>query len=126
MGDLAQSGTGLGRGIHMVRFSRIHPPSIHAEFENTLIQIFPINVVGQQRYGANVWTGDVGSSWETLRNQVPAGLNFCVANLPEGPHTGLGIQILGRGIHMVRFSRIHPPSVHPHPFGVCGTAALRG
>jgi alpha-D-xyloside xylohydrolase len=26
---------------------------------------------GQQRYGANTWSGDVGSSWESLRNQVP-------------------------------------------------------
>ena len=41
----------LGRGIHMVRFSRIHPPSIHAEFENTLIQVFPINVTGFGRIG---------------------------------------------------------------------------
>lgn len=39
--------------------------------------------VGQQRYGANVWTGDVGSSWEALRNQVPAGLNFSLCGMPH-------------------------------------------
>lgn len=38
---------------------------------------------GQQRYGANVWSGDVGSSWESLRNQVPAGLNFSICGLPH-------------------------------------------
>lgn len=38
---------------------------------------------GQQRYGANVWSGDVGSSWETLRKQVPAGLNFTLAGNPN-------------------------------------------
>lgn len=31
---------------------------------------------GMQRYGANVWSGDIASTWEVLRNQVPAGLNF--------------------------------------------------
>ena len=39
--------------------------------------------LGQQRYGANVWSGDVGSSWETLRNQVPAGLNFSLCGMPH-------------------------------------------
>ena len=39
--------------------------------------------IGQQRYGANVWSGDVGSSWETLRAQVPAGLNFSLCGMPH-------------------------------------------
>lgn len=38
---------------------------------------------GQQRYGANVWSGDVGSSWESLRNQVVAGLNFTLTGNPN-------------------------------------------
>jgi alpha-D-xyloside xylohydrolase len=38
---------------------------------------------GQQRYGANVWSGDIGSSWETLRNQIPAGLNFTLTGNPN-------------------------------------------
>lgn len=38
---------------------------------------------GQQRYGANVWSGDVGSSWESLRNQIPAGLNFTLTGNPN-------------------------------------------
>ena len=33
---------------------------------------------GQQRYGANTWSGDVTSSWSALRNQISAGLNFSV------------------------------------------------
>lgn len=39
--------------------------------------------VGQQRYGANVWSGDVASSWENLRKQVPAGLNFSLCGMPH-------------------------------------------
>jgi len=37
---------------------------------------------GQQRYGASTWSGDVNSSWQSLRNQVPAGLNFSLSAIP--------------------------------------------
>lgn len=38
---------------------------------------------GQQRTGANTWSGDVGSSWESLRKQIPAGLNFSMTGNPN-------------------------------------------
>jgi alpha-D-xyloside xylohydrolase len=37
---------------------------------------------GQQRYGANTWSGDVVASWEALRNQISAGLNFSLCGIP--------------------------------------------
>jgi alpha-D-xyloside xylohydrolase len=37
---------------------------------------------GQQHYGANTWSGDVTSSWDALRNQISAGLNFSLSNIP--------------------------------------------
>jgi alpha-D-xyloside xylohydrolase len=37
---------------------------------------------GQQRYGANTWSGDVTASWNTLRNQISAGLNFSLSGIP--------------------------------------------
>lgn len=37
---------------------------------------------GQQRYGANTWSGDVIASWNTLRNQISAGLNFSLCGIP--------------------------------------------
>jgi len=37
---------------------------------------------GQQRYGSITWSGDVNSSWQTLRNQIPAGLNFSMSAIP--------------------------------------------
>ncbi|WP_159523603.1 glycoside hydrolase family 31 protein [Sunxiuqinia indica] len=37
---------------------------------------------GQQRYGANSWSGDVVASWEHLKDQIPAGLNFSLSGIP--------------------------------------------
>jgi len=39
--------------------------------------------LGEQRYGAAVWSGDTGSSWDTLRRQIPGGLNFTVTGNPN-------------------------------------------
>jgi len=38
---------------------------------------------GQQRYGSNTWSGDVQSNWNSLRNQVTAGLNFALTGNPN-------------------------------------------
>jgi alpha-D-xyloside xylohydrolase len=37
---------------------------------------------GAQRYAAAAWSGDIGNDWETLRRQIPAGLNFAASGLP--------------------------------------------
>ena len=37
---------------------------------------------GQQRYGANTWSGDVTSSWQALKQQIPTGLNFSLSGIP--------------------------------------------
>ena len=38
---------------------------------------------GQQHYGSNMWSGDVASSWEMLRNQIPCGLSFSLTGNPN-------------------------------------------
>ena len=37
---------------------------------------------GQQRYAAATWSGDVAARWEDLRNQISAGMNFCISGIP--------------------------------------------
>lgn len=37
---------------------------------------------GSQRYGALVWSGDVDSTFRSLRRQVPAGLNMGLSGIP--------------------------------------------
>ena len=38
---------------------------------------------GQQHYGSNMWSGDIASSWDMLRKQVPAGLSFSLTGDPN-------------------------------------------
>ena len=38
---------------------------------------------GQQHYGSNMWSGDVASSWDMLRKQVPAGMSFSLTGNPN-------------------------------------------
>ena len=37
---------------------------------------------GSQRYGVALWSGDIQSTWESLRLQVPAGLNMGLSGIP--------------------------------------------
>ena len=37
---------------------------------------------GIQRYGAALWSGDVGNDWETFRRQITAGLGMQAAGIP--------------------------------------------
>jgi len=37
---------------------------------------------GQQRAGANTWSGDIDADWETLEKQISAGLNFSACAIP--------------------------------------------
>lgn len=38
--------------------------------------------LGEQRYAAATWSGDIGYDWDTLRRQIPAGLNMMAAGHP--------------------------------------------
>lgn len=49
---------------------------------------------GQQRYGANTWTGDVQATWDVLHRQIPAGLNFSLTGIPHW-NTDIGGFFLG-------------------------------
>ena len=37
---------------------------------------------GQQRNAAITWSGDTHGTWDTLRRQIPAGLNFSLSGIP--------------------------------------------
>ena len=37
---------------------------------------------GSQRYAAAIWSGDIGSTWRDMQNQIAAGVNFSMSGLP--------------------------------------------
>lgn len=37
---------------------------------------------GMQRYGTTTWSGDIGTTWEDMKAQIPAGINFSMSGLP--------------------------------------------
>jgi alpha-D-xyloside xylohydrolase len=41
---------------------------------------------GQQRYGAVTWSGDTFASWDDLKVQIAAGINFSMSGIPYWTH----------------------------------------
>ena len=41
---------------------------------------------GIQRAGAAIWSGDVASRWDNMREQISAGINFSMSGLPNWSH----------------------------------------
>ena len=39
--------------------------------------------LGQQRYASHSWSGDVVSTWEVMRKQLAAGLNYSLCGIPD-------------------------------------------
>jgi alpha-D-xyloside xylohydrolase len=37
---------------------------------------------GLQRYSTATWSGDIGTRWEDMKAQIPAGLNFAMSGIP--------------------------------------------
>jgi len=50
--------------------------------QESIINLIRCAWAGSQRYGALVWSGDIDSSFESLRNQLKAGLNMGIAGIP--------------------------------------------
>ena len=50
--------------------------------QKDIINLLRCAWAGSQRYGALVWSGDIKSSFESMKNQVAAGLNMGIAGIP--------------------------------------------
>ena len=82
--------TGVGRSYRSVR-NAFPLASVSGVYDNQralddghrITILTRSGFLGQQRYAANVWSGDVLSSWDMLRKQVPAGLNFSMLGMPH-------------------------------------------
>jgi alpha-D-xyloside xylohydrolase len=50
--------------------------------EKRVVNLTRSSFAGQQRYSTITWSGDISANWQTLKNQIPGGLNFCTAGSP--------------------------------------------
>ena len=50
--------------------------------EKRVVNLTRNGYLGSQKYGTILWSGDTYASWETLRKQIVAGLQFCISGLP--------------------------------------------
>lgn len=68
--------------IYPVNYSQAFYEGQMAEGQQNPVNLVRCAWAGSQRFGALVWSGDIASSWESLRNQLVAGLNMGLAGIP--------------------------------------------
>ena len=56
---------------------------VNSQLEKRVFIMTRSSYAGQQHYGSNMWSGDVNSSWDMLRKQIPAGLSFSLTGNPN-------------------------------------------
>ena len=84
------------RGIYEAQRKDNSPSTVHPQPSTKRVFIMTrSSYAGQQHYGSNMWSGDVASSWDMLRKQVPAGLNFTLTGNPNF-NTDIGGFFCGR------------------------------
>lgn len=52
------------------------------EGQENIVNLLRCAWAGSQKYGALVWSGDIASSFESLRNQLTAGLSMGISGIP--------------------------------------------
>lgn len=68
--------------IYPVMYAKTFFDGMREEGQEEIINLLRCAWAGSQRYGALVWSGDIHSSFESLRNQLVAGLNMGIAGIP--------------------------------------------
>lgn len=76
-------GTNLQIGnIYPVDYAKTFYEGMEAEGQKNIVNLLRCAWAGSQRYGALVWSGDIASSFGSMRNQLAAGLNMGLAGIP--------------------------------------------
>ncbi len=67
--------------IYPMMYAKTFFDGMKEEGQENIINLLRCAWAGSQRYGALVWSGDIDSSFESLRNQFKAGLNMGLAGI---------------------------------------------
>ncbi|MGL5259150.1 MAG: glycoside hydrolase family 31 protein [Lachnospiraceae bacterium] len=68
--------------IYPLMYAKAFFDGMEKEGQEGIINLLRCAWAGSQKYGALVWSGDIHSSFSSLRNQVAAGLNMGIAGIP--------------------------------------------
>ena len=76
-------GTDLEVGnIYPLKYAKIFYEGMKRRGQKNIVNLIRCAWAGSQRYGALVWSGDIASSFESMRNQLAAGLNIGLSGIP--------------------------------------------
>ena len=76
-------GTNLQVGnTYPVDYAKTFYEGMEKEGQQNIVNLLRCAWAGSQKYGALVWSGDIASSYESMRNQLAAGLNMGIAGIP--------------------------------------------
>ena len=68
--------------IYPVMYAKTFFEGMTNEGQSNIINLIRCAWAGSQRYGALVWSGDIKSSFASMKNQLAAGLNMGLAGIP--------------------------------------------
>lgn len=68
--------------IYPQQYSRTFYEGMCAAGQQNIVNLVRCAWAGSQRYGALVWSGDIGSTYAYFRKQIVAGLNMGMAGIP--------------------------------------------
>jgi alpha-D-xyloside xylohydrolase len=69
-------------GIYPMLNAKAFHDGMSANGESEIVLLCRSAWAGSQRYGAAVWSGDVDSTFDDLKRQIPAGLNIGLSGIP--------------------------------------------
>ncbi|MBW5449262.1 family 31 glucosidase [Cohnella sp. CFH 77786] len=68
--------------LYPVMYAKTFYDGMTESGQSNVINLLRCAWAGSQRYGALVWSGDIDSSFASMRNQLAAGLNMGLAGIP--------------------------------------------
>jgi len=68
--------------IYPVMYAKAFFDGMQKEGQEGIVNLVRCAWSGSQKYGALVWSGDIASSFASMRNQLAAGLNMGIAGIP--------------------------------------------
>ena len=68
--------------VYPLMYSKMVYDGMREAGQKDIINLVRCAWAGSQRYGALVWSGDIHSSFRSMRSQVTAGLNMAIAGIP--------------------------------------------